>query len=217
MYKVVKKEAVLHKFAVIVLVFIFISSVVFGQSADSVPRQLGELISGGQVTLTARGNGSSSGFAVLGSLKNNTRSEIRASVIINGCIYFKNSGKGQNMLAALIFHNDGSYYFEGSRYFIILPAGGNTEVVFDAYCADFDLDNPSAGESFSFASMPSDITDIASKLSRFVTEQIDSDNDYLAAAQLALWRSRGNTREEISQKFDFEDEDWELSAEIMNR
>ena len=206
----------MRKFFAVLFLFVLLSFNSFAQSSGGGVRQLGDLLSNDTVTLTASGNGSSSGFAVMGFLKNNTQGEIRINVTIDGGLYFINSGKGQNMLAVQIFLSDGGYASDGTKNFLILPSRSNIPVVLDAYCADFDLDNPSSKESFKIASMPSAIKTIASKMSKYTADNFDSDSDYTTATQLALWRSQGKTRTEISKKFDFDDDDWKLSGAIIN-
>jgi len=188
----------------------------FGQSSNSGIWQLGEAIKNGTVTLTASGNGSSSGFAIDGSLKNNTQGEIRISIFLDGSLYLKNSGKGQNLVATQVFLSGGGYVSDGINNFIILHPGSTIGIVFDAYCADFDLDNPSSNESFSVAPLPPQISAIVSKICKYTTDHFDSESDHTTAAQLALWRSQGHTRTEISEKFNFDDEDWDLSTVIIN-
>lgn len=206
----------MRKFLVFIVMFALFTFGTFGQSSGPGVVQLRDVLNNGTVTLTASGNGDSSGFAVDGYLKNNTANKINISVIIQNGIYLKNSGRGQNMIAIQVFSSDGGYYSDGKNYFIILPSQGTVDIVFNAYCADFDLDNPSAGESFSAVSIPAGIAGIASKMSRYAADNFDSDLDATIAMQLALWRIQGNTRAEISKKFNFDNKDWDLSTVIMN-
>ena len=177
--------------------------------------QLQKLLDSSQVELTASGNGNSSGMAVLGFLKNNTPSEIRIDIFLEDGMYLKNSGNGQNMVALLIFHSGGSYYSDGSNYFLVLPSRENIPVVFIAFCADFDRDNPSQTQSFRPSTMPQGLRGIVSRLARFSQETFDSDSDYTTAIQLALWRFQGNTKAKISEKFGFDDEDWDIATGII--
>jgi hypothetical protein len=203
----------MRKFSVLLLFAILVSNGVFGQSSSRV-RDLGEALTNGDITLTANGNGGSSGPAVNGYLRNNTRIEIRINVILSEGIYLRNSGDGQNMVAIQVLLGDGGYFSDGKRNFISLPARESSLIVFSAYCADFGLDNPSASQTFSRASMPAGIQSIVSKISRYTVANFGSDNT--GAVQLALWRSQGQTRSKIAQKFSFTDADWELATKIMN-
>jgi len=204
-------------FLVIVVLLFFgsVSTEVFGQSSTIRTRQLGEALSSGDVTLTARGNGNSSGSVVLGTLRNNTSNEIRINVIISGGLYLSNSGSGQNMIATQIFLSDGRYTESSpSNKFIRLSPNANTQISFTAYCADFDRENPSALETFNRISMPSNLQSISSKISRYENDNFDV--DLVVPIQLALWRSQGQSRAAIAEKFDFTDADWEIATRILN-
>jgi hypothetical protein len=86
--------------------------------------------------------------------------------------------------------------------------------MFIAFCADFERDNPSSDETFSSAAMPSGIQTISSKISRYMADKFDEDS--VIPIQLALWRSRGQSRSAIFEKFDFDDSDWEIATRIIN-
>ena len=180
----------MKKFFAVTAAFLICVIYVSAQSAGPGIRQFGDLIGSGTVTLTATGNGVSSGFAVDGSLKNNTQNKININVNIGNGIYLKNSGKGQNMLAVQVFLSDGRYNFDGKNYFIVLPAGAVIGIVFNAFCSNFDLDNPSSGQTFTAISIPQGIKDIASRISKYAADNLNSDADYIVAAQLALWPPR---------------------------
>ena len=198
------------------MIFLLFATNAFGQSLSPGVRQLAELLDNGSVTLTATGNGDSSGFAVDGYLKNNTANRITVNVNIENGIYLKNSGKGQNMLAIQVFQSDGRYNSDGKNYFIVLPAGAAIAIVFNAFCADYNLDNPSPGQTFSVVPVPQSIKDIAARISKHASDNLRSGIDFTVATQLALWRTQGNTRSDISKKFTFYDEDWDASTLIMN-
>jgi hypothetical protein len=196
-------------------VLFFISAgVLFGQSGTRM-RELGEAIRSGDITLTANGNGGSSGSVVVGTLRNNTRNEIRINVILNGGLYLRNSGSGQNMLATQIFHSDGTYYSESNNSkFIVISGRSNSQIIITAYCANFERDNPGSNESFSINSMPSEIQTISSKISRYEADHFDE--NLTIPIQLALWRVQNNERTAIARKFLFTDSDWEIATRIMN-
>jgi len=206
----------MHRFFAVIVSFMLFSFSVFGQSSGPRVVQISEVLNNDTVTLTAFGNGDSSGFAVDGNLRNNTQNRIIINTLIEDGIYLKNSGKGQNMLAIQVFLSDGGYFSDGKNYFITVPAQGNIDIVFNAFCADFGLDNPVSADLFSISSIPAAISGIASKISKYAADIFDSDYDATKAMQLALWRTQGNTRAEILKKFYFNDETWELSTVIMN-
>ena len=184
----------------------------FGQSLKI--SDLKDEINSGNVSLTAMGNGASTGFAVDGFLRNNTHREMYINVFINNGIYLVNSGAGQNMLATQVFMSDGGYYELGNEIFIILQPLTRIPISLRALCADQHLDNPNNRESFTLASTPADISNIATKISRYMALNIDRDIDI--AAQLALWREQGVSRERISMSFRFTENDWALASRIMN-
>jgi len=203
----------------VIAVLLFFGSVtteVFGQTVSLRIRQLSEAVSSGNVTLSAQGNGSSSGNAVDGVLRNNTPNKIRINVNLSGGIYLSNSGSGQNMIATQIFLSDGGYYIESGTQgkYIELSPKINTKISFNAYCADFDLENPSMFETFSHVSMPFGLQSIAAKISRYEEENFGG--DLTVSIQLALWRSQGLNRRKIEEKFDFTNDDWEIATKILN-
>jgi len=199
-------------FFISLLLTVVLAVQLYAQSSQV--QQLNEALDSGNVTLTANGNGSSSGTAIRGRLRNNTAVEIRINVIITRGLYLVNSGMGQNMIAAQVFLGSMEYYMSGSTYYIRLPANSETQVVFVAYCANWDRDNPSASEAFSAAATPAGLIDISSKISRYMADNFDDDE--ITAVQIALWRSQGNTRAEIASHFRFDDDDWNLSTRIIN-
>ena len=210
-----KGDSMRRSLAVMVFTVLFLSGL-SAQSSGGAVIQLGDAINNKTVTLTVAGNGGSSGFAVEGSLKNNTGNTININVGIEKGMYLKNSGSGQNMIAIQIFQLDADYYSDGNNNYITVPAQAAVKIVLNAFCANYNLDNPSSDESFSVSPIPAAIAGIASTISKYAANNFDSDDDYTAAMQLAVWRTQGNTRAEISDKFDFTDADWDLSTTIMN-
>jgi hypothetical protein len=168
----------------------------------------------GDVTLAAAGNGGSSGASIDGYLQNNRTRIIRISIIISAGLYLKNSGSAQNMVATQLYFADGGYYMEDALAFIELEPNSRTPVTLVAFCADFELDNPSSDDSFSRASMPSDLISIAARVSRYMANHPDEDT--VTAAQLAFWLTRGETLDSIHKKFDFTSDDAALARRIMN-
>ena len=203
-------------FIAVLLFFGSVSTELFGQSASIRTRQLGEALISGDVTLTARGNGVSSGNAVLGTLRNNTPNRIRINVILTGGLYLSNSGSGQNMIAIKIVLSNGKYYTESgsSGKFIELSPNADTQIRFSAYCADFERENPSAAETFSSISMPSGLQSISSKISRYEADH--PGENLVVPIQLALWREQGWNLKSITEKFDFTNADWAIATRILN-
>ena len=198
-------------FVAVLLCGILSATALFGQSA---PVDLGFALSNGLVSLSVSGNGNCAGHAVEGTIKNHTPTTISIDVNIIDALYLVNSGKGQNMLATKILPSTLKYITDGiSRYFKI-EAGASVGIVFEAYCADFDKDNPTASESFRFSVKPAAVATIGAKIGRY--NAINVNLDLTNANQIALWRSQGMSRIEIAKKYIFNNADWDLSTEIMN-
>jgi hypothetical protein len=187
-----------------------IPAVLFAQS----PVDMDAALRNGDISLTASGNGASSGASINGYLQNNRARTIRISTVISGGIYLKNSGRAQNMVAIQVYFADGGYYIEDDLLFIELEPSSRTPVMLIAFCADFELDNPSPGDSFRRDAMPSDLRSIAAKVSRYMADY--PDEDAVTAAQLAFWLTRGETLDSINKKFDFSSGDAALARSIMN-
>jgi hypothetical protein len=188
----------------------------FTQSISERPlSELNDVLENGQASLTANGNGGSSGMVVNGHLRNVTSGELRVNIAINRGIYFKNSGAGQNMIATRIYLKGGRYYSDGSRKFIVLQAQENAEVSFIAFCANLERSNPSSEESFSSDTMPAELQTLAPKINRYLDEH-PADENQNTVAQLALWRSQGKTRNEIEKHFEFTQSDWDSAGVILN-
>jgi hypothetical protein len=200
----------------LVVLVIFAFGTINGLFAQRTSVQdLDNALRAGQVSLTANGNGGSSGGAVDGFLRNRTSNELWINIYIDQGVYLVNSGSGQNMVGTQIYLGGGMYSFDGSREFIILPPQTNTEVEFVAFCANLERDNPSSGENFSIGSMPSEITTMAAKINRYMREHSD-DEDAIIVAQVALWRAQGKTESEIGQHFEFTPADWNNAGILLN-
>jgi hypothetical protein len=211
-------EVPMRKFIIISSVFVFITVMeLSGQSYRPRIRELGDAISSGDVTLAANGNGGSSGGAITGSLKNNTSAEIRINAIINNGLYLLNSGAGQNMVATHVFYSSGECAISGANMYISLPPNTGTPIIFFALCADFYRDNPSPSQTFKMVSMPSDIQEISSRISRYLADNLDNlDLNLITSVQVALWHYQGVPRTVIRKKFAFTNSDWELATRVIN-
>jgi len=189
----------------------------FAQSSPSNPRQLNEAISSADITLTARGNGSSSGAAIDGTLKNNTSRPIYINVNLDDGIYLLNSGSGQNMIATNILLANGRYSMLGGKNrFISLQPNSNTGIIMIAFCANYERENPLNTETFTSAYMPADLANISAKIAKYIADNFDSDEDFTIPAQLALWAAQGLNQKQIRKQFYFNSSDWEISASIQN-
>jgi hypothetical protein len=122
------------------------------------------------------------------------------------------------MIVTTIFLAGGAYSTdsEGNTKVIIIDAGATESVMLMAFCCDFEKDNPSSADFFMVSSIPSLLKVIAGKIVRYMASHVFDSNLSVKAVQLAVWRSQGESREDISEKFLFTDEDWDLSTTIMN-
>jgi len=203
----------MRNYLVLVLLVCVFSTPLFGQSRQRI-HQLQDALANNSITLTANGNGSSSGMSVDGTIKNNTGAEILINVILDNGLYFKNSGVGQNMIATQIFLGDNTCVYNGTFYYISIPPNREAAVTFLAFCADFERSNPSSSEQFSSAALPDNLKGIAAKISKYMENTIFEDE--ITAVQLALWHYQGVNRSSIAEQFVFDDSDWELAASIIN-
>jgi hypothetical protein len=198
------------KILAVFILLVFVSGPAFAQAMVD----LGEVLRGNQAVLRVNGNGSSSGTAIEGYLTSGAAKPLRININIAEGLYLANSGAGQNMVAVQIVLGDGSFYSDGrSNFFIEIQPGTRTSVALVAFCANFDLPNPSAEETFSVAAMPSSIRAIASKIARFTAA--NPMDDLTVPAQLALWFSQGETPDSVAKKFGFSSSDEQTARKIM--
>ena len=163
--------------------------------------ELRDEIEAGHVHLvSATGNGSSSGMAVTAYLINRTGAARRINVNLTRPIFLINSGRGQNMIAVQVYLSGGSYTSDGHRSFIILRPQARASVVFVAFCADFEEDNPTAADSFSLGNLPPSLGRVVSNVRAYMIANPDA--DAVAAGQAAIWLAQGLSIEEIRSRFE---------------
>lgn len=196
----------LNRFLITICCIFFAS---FANAADLIS----EIRQGNIRIIELTGNGSSSGGALEGVIRNTTQNDIKLDVHMPNPVYFANNGSAQNMIATQIYGKDGGYLIEGNKSFILLAPGAQASVMLIAYCADFNLDNPSSNDSFTAESLPSNLENVAHKISTY--EEANMNADLTAAAQVALWLAQGETASGISEKFEFTPEDLRVAQEIL--
>lgn len=175
---------------------------------------LDQLINDGTIKIVSvSGNGSSSGAALDGYLLNTTTRQITIDVYLRQPIYFLNSGRGQNMIATQIYEYGGQHSVQGGRSFITIPANGQINVMFIAYCADFERDNPTSSERFTIGNMPISIRDASVRIALF--EEAIASMDTTVASQVALWIAAGIQPETIRTQFDFSPNDLSVAYQIL--
>ena len=149
--------------------------------------------------ISAAGNGGSSGTVVEGILVNQTVTEKKIDIHISSPLYFVNRGAGQNMVAVQVYLGDGAYASDGRRSFIVLKPRAQTRVVFVAFCADFDKENPAIGERFSVETLPAHLARVVAKVNAYMIA--NPNVDAVPAAQAAIWLAQGETIADIRSKF----------------
>jgi hypothetical protein len=163
-----------------------------------------------------RGNGSSSGAALEGRIRNTSSNTARANINLIPPVYFENQGSsGQNMIGTQIYLDGGGYYTEGDRQFIEINPNSEVNVMIIAYCADFEKDNPSIGDFFSVSGIPQELVDVTWRIASF--EAANPDYDTTVPAQVAIWLSQGELAEDIRQKFSFNANDERLAQQFVGQ
>jgi len=192
------------------LILIFQFSMVSIAHAEA----LESLLTSEQVQITGvQGRGASSGASLTGTLTNRTGSTIKVDAVMLEPIYFDNAGSAQNMVATQVYGSGGAYYLDGTRRYIELSPHESMQVLFIAYCADFERDNPGYSDALHTAPMPYRIASVARKIAEY--EASNPDVDTVAPAQLALWLSQGVTPDQIREQFNFDQEDLENARSIL--
>jgi hypothetical protein len=173
-------------------------------------KDLGSVLEEGKIRfIEIRGNDTSSGASVEASLENLTDAVLNINVYMANPMFFINQGKGQNMAALQVYLSDGSYKTYGTHSFISLRPRQRENVIFIAYCANFEKDNPSTSETFSVGEVPQNLKKVLTNIMQYAKEY--PDEDITTAAQIAVWYATGWSSKEISEKFAFTEEDEKLA------
>lgn len=183
-------------------------------TAQTIVKDFSSAIESGAVLLErSNGTGASSGSSVEGSITNETDQELNIDVYISKPIYLVNRGSGQNMVATQVYGRDGGYMSDGKRSFISLKPRERFPVNFIAYCADFEKDNPSPGESFAVGELPGELAQVMRNIAAFA--RANPDQDITSAAQVAVWLAQGESTADIATKFKFSAEDERLAYAFL--
>lgn len=180
------------------------------QEAEMRMHSLNDLIASRSVAIqNGRGNGGSTGAVVLAAIENMTEQALNILVHFDEPLFFRNGGRGQNMLATAVYLSDSSYWHNnsGERYIPISPRTSSEStqtVTFLAYCVDFDKDNPSANDPLVRTGLPEHLRRVGDQMVQFEQQNPDYQG---VAPQLALWRAQGLELEEIASKFSYSTED----------
>ncbi|MCL2800446.1 MAG: hypothetical protein FWD28_01625 [Treponema sp.] len=186
-----------------VIIAILVGFTLAGAFAQQEPRirQLDELIRSGEVSISATGNGASSGLALTGTIKNNTSGAVYINSNTNGLFMRNNNGQAQNMLVTSVYFRNTGYYAAYNSRFILVKPNELIEVIYQAYCLNMDRDSPQANETLTFESMPRELSDIAAKITRFIAAYPNQDNR--KAVQVFLWLQQGHNDQDIARYFVF--------------
>jgi hypothetical protein len=111
----------------------------------------------------------------------------------------RNRGLGQNMIATRVLLAGGRYLSDGKRSFISLKPKQRTPVEFVAYCVDFEKENPTRADSFAVETSPDSLDHVIKAIKDYSRE--NPGKDITAAAQTAVWLTRGISIEDIRTKF----------------
>lgn len=181
---------------------------------SSVPSDLADLLDAKSVTLiSANGNGSSSGAAMEGVVRNESSKVVEIDIVMSRPVFFRNGGRGQNMIGSMVFKEGGSYTQDGRHSFVSLAPGARTNVMFIAYCADFEKDNPGPSDTFTAAAAPPELASVMSRISSYV--RANPEADITVPAQVAVWLAQGIDPAEIAEKFPFTESDEQLARSFL--
>ena len=161
------------------------------------------LAAGDLIVTNVHGQGASSGTVLDGTLRNTTATSIRIGVQLRRGLYLANRrASAQNMLATAVYERGGLYYVEDDEPFIEVLPHEVKEVTFNAYCLDFDLENPTATDSLAVQPVPPDLSKIIDNLLAYEHTAGDQEESTVRA-QIAIWLAQGHAPEEIRERFSF--------------
>lgn len=178
---------------------------------------LNAALADGDVSLTSiRGNGNSSGIALAASLVNTTEATLRLRTRLVPALYLRTARQSaQNMLATGVYGAEGSYLIVDQVSVIEVPPGTITPVVLNAYCVDFEKDNPTAADSFTLGETPSWLAPLASGVARYEEEQSGNNNETaIVRAQIALWLAQGEDPDAIRARMNVSVSDLAAAASL---
>ena len=118
------------------------------------------------------------------------------------------------MIATAVYERGGLYYVEDEEPFIEVLPHQTKGVTFNAYCLNFDLENPVDTDSLDLQPVPPELSDVVQKLIAY--EQAAGDQEHSAVrAQVALWLAKDHAPEEIRERFDFAPADLDEAYGIL--
>ena len=185
------------------------------QAAGQSVATLSSAIAAGDVVLgSIHGNGSSSGTALDATLQNTTSATLRLSTRLVLPLYLlSGTESAQNMLATRVYESGGRFRIVDQESVIDLPPGETIPIAFNAYCVDFEKDNPTAEDLFTLAEMPSWLAPLASGVVSY-EESLEYDATAMRRAQVALWLAQGEDPQAVRNTFRVSDADMEAAADL---
>jgi ankyrin repeat protein len=167
---------------------------------------LATAVSDGKVSVTFRGTGGSSGDAIEATVVTTPKAggDLVLTMAPGTRLQSGNSG-AQNMVIAGVRGRviDKSSYTPGSE---ILVSNTPTTYVFDAYCTDFDKDNPSTGTKFTLGKVDPVLACILSEANSTIVKQ----------AAVWIYTDKASYRH-VNQKFTVSQSDWDAAMAIVNK
>jgi len=188
----------------------------FCSSALAQPRvaDLQDELNAGRVKLQSiTGTGGSSGTVVTARLLNSTTSELRVEVQLLQPILLVNTGTNQDMVANQVYLDGGRFQSDGKRSFIVLPPKANSKIVFLAYCADFEKENPTQTDSFTTGSVPPLLATVLERVRAY--HRANPKANIVVATQAALWLVQGVSLDEIRTKFSISAAEAQLARQFI--
>lgn len=163
-------------------------------------------VSAGKVSVTFRGTGGSSGDSIEATIVTTPKAsgDLVLTIAPGTRLQSGNSG-AQNMVIAGVKGQvvDENSYTPTSE---IRASNTPTTYVFDAYCTDFEKDNPSTGTKFTLEKVDPVIACILSKASSTIVKQ----------AAVWIYTDKASFSH-VNQKFDVSRSDWDAAAAIVNK
>src|SRR5690606_19443142 len=160
------------------------------------PGDLADLIDAGALSVVrANGNGSSSGASVEGIIHNTSSSNVHVDIVMSRPVFFRNGGRGQNMIGSMVLNRDNSYSQYRGNSFVSLKPNEQASVKFIAYCADFEKDNPTSIDRFTVDTPPPHLVHVMNRIANYA--RANPDADLTVPAQVAVWLAQGVEAGEI--------------------
>jgi hypothetical protein len=170
------------------------------------PEDLAAAVSAGKVSVTFRGTGGSSGDSIEATITTTPKAsgDLVLTIAPGTRLQSGNSGE-QNMVIASVkgeVVNENSYTPRSEIRVSATP----TTYVFDAYCTDFEKDNPSTGTQFKLGEVDPVLACILGEASSTIVKQA------------AVWIYTDKPSfSHVNQKFDVSQSDWDAATAIVRK